>query len=213
MKLGALAAEAAHVDRHERASGHSRPCRRVLVEDDAVLVLVARRLVDDRDAEAAAWRSERAVASSSPVTSGTALAGFGFGPVETAIRTAAARRSVVPAVGCSATTVPEGSDEATYAARTRKPAAWSRRRAEVCDRPTTPGTFADPAVVVVVGAPLVVELADSWTTKDGVEASKPEPDLVQAALEKAGTDEAVMIGDTPWDVEAARKAASRRFAC
>jgi len=32
------------------------------------------------------------------------------------------------------------------------------------------------------------ELADSWTTKDGVEASKPEPDLVQAALEKAGTD-------------------------
>jgi len=124
--------------------------------------------------------------------------------------------------------VPEGSDEATYAARTRKPAAWSRRRAEVCDRPTTPGTFADPAVVVVVGAPLVVvpevldhfldlldarELADSWTTKDGVEASKPEPDLVQAALEKAGTDEAVMIGDTPWDVEAARKAASRWFAC
>jgi HAD superfamily hydrolase (TIGR01549 family) len=50
------------------------------------------------------------------------------------------------------------------------------------------------------------ELADSWTTKDDVEASKPEPDLVEAALEKAGTRDAVMVGDTPWDVEAARGA-------
>ena len=49
------------------------------------------------------------------------------------------------------------------------------------------------------------DLADGWTTKDDVEASKPDPDLVRAALDKAGTDDAVMIGDTPWDVEAARK--------
>ena len=51
----------------------------------------------------------------------------------------------------------------------------------------------------------VRDLADGWTTKDDVEASKPDPDLVRAALDKAGTDEAVMVGDTPWDVEAARK--------
>ena len=50
------------------------------------------------------------------------------------------------------------------------------------------------------------ELADCWTTDDDVEATKPEPDLVRAALEKAGTDDAVMIGDTPWDIEAARQA-------
>ena len=50
------------------------------------------------------------------------------------------------------------------------------------------------------------ELADDWTTKDDVEASKPDPDLVAAALEKAGTDSAVMVGDTPWDCEAARRA-------
>jgi HAD superfamily hydrolase (TIGR01549 family) len=50
------------------------------------------------------------------------------------------------------------------------------------------------------------EIADSWTTKDDVEASKPDPDLVQAALAKAGTRDAVMLGDTPWDVEAARRA-------
>ena len=49
-------------------------------------------------------------------------------------------------------------------------------------------------------------LLDGWTTKDDVESTKPEPDLVQAALEKAGTDDATMLGDTPWDVEAARKA-------
>ncbi len=50
------------------------------------------------------------------------------------------------------------------------------------------------------------EVADAWTMKDDVDASKPEPDLVAAALEKAGTRDAVMVGDTPWDVAAAREA-------
>ena len=49
------------------------------------------------------------------------------------------------------------------------------------------------------------ELADDWTMNDDVEATKPEPDLVRAALDKAGADEAVMVGDTPWDIEAARQ--------
>lgn len=50
------------------------------------------------------------------------------------------------------------------------------------------------------------ELADAWTTEDDVEATKPAPDLILAALEKAQTQSAVMVGDTPWDVEAASKA-------
>ncbi|HZB36279.1 MAG TPA: HAD family hydrolase [Gaiellaceae bacterium] len=50
------------------------------------------------------------------------------------------------------------------------------------------------------------KLLDAWTTKDDVDATKPEPDLVQAGLEKAGTSEAVMVGDTGWDIEAARRA-------
>ena len=29
---------------------------------------------------------------------------------------------------------------------------------------------------------------------------------MRAALDRAGTDDAVMVGDTPWDVESARKA-------
>ena len=49
------------------------------------------------------------------------------------------------------------------------------------------------------------DLADDWTTADDVEQTKPEPDLIKAALEKAGTDDAVMVGDTPWDIEAAKK--------
>ena len=50
------------------------------------------------------------------------------------------------------------------------------------------------------------ELADGWTTSADVEATKPEPDLVRAAIDKAGADDAVMVGDTTWDVEAAKRA-------
>ena len=50
------------------------------------------------------------------------------------------------------------------------------------------------------------DLVDAYTTKDDVEATKPEPDLVEAARAKAVTRTAVMVGDTPWDVRAAAKA-------
>jgi len=50
------------------------------------------------------------------------------------------------------------------------------------------------------------ELADGWTTSADVEATKPEPDLVRAAVEKAGGGDAVMVGDSIWDVEAAKRA-------
>jgi HAD superfamily hydrolase (TIGR01509 family) len=50
------------------------------------------------------------------------------------------------------------------------------------------------------------ELADGWTTSADVEHTKPAPDLVVAALEKLGTRDAVMVGDTPWDVKAAKAA-------
>jgi HAD superfamily hydrolase (TIGR01549 family) len=50
------------------------------------------------------------------------------------------------------------------------------------------------------------ELADAWTTSADVEATKPQPDLVIAAMEKAKDLSAVMVGDTTWDVEAATRA-------
>ena len=43
------------------------------------------------------------------------------------------------------------------------------------------------------------------TTSADVEATKPEPDLVQAAIEKAGGHDALMIGDSIWDIEAAQR--------
>ncbi|HTX29881.1 MAG TPA: HAD family hydrolase [Solirubrobacteraceae bacterium] len=49
------------------------------------------------------------------------------------------------------------------------------------------------------------DLADAWTTSADVEATKPSPDLVDSALNKVGgsSADAVMVGDTPWDVKAA----------
>jgi HAD superfamily hydrolase (TIGR01509 family) len=50
------------------------------------------------------------------------------------------------------------------------------------------------------------ELADGWTSSADVEATKPEPDLVEVARQKAGPRDAVMIGDSTWDCEAAKRA-------
>jgi HAD superfamily hydrolase (TIGR01549 family) len=53
---------------------------------------------------------------------------------------------------------------------------------------------------------VVRDLADDWTTSADVEQTKPQPDLVLAAHEKAGGGDAVMIGDSTWDCEAAKRA-------
>jgi HAD superfamily hydrolase (TIGR01509 family) len=50
------------------------------------------------------------------------------------------------------------------------------------------------------------ELVDGWTDSGDVEKTKPEPDLVQAAVQKAGGGSAVMLGDSTWDCEAAKRA-------
>jgi HAD superfamily hydrolase (TIGR01509 family) len=51
-------------------------------------------------------------------------------------------------------------------------------------------------------------LMDAATSSDDAEDSKPDPDIIEAALKRAGASarEAVMIGDTPYDIEAARRA-------
>jgi HAD superfamily hydrolase (TIGR01509 family) len=53
------------------------------------------------------------------------------------------------------------------------------------------------------------DVADAWTSSEDAEASKPAPDLLQVALQKLGAPsdaDAVLIGDSVWDVEAAKKA-------
>jgi HAD superfamily hydrolase (TIGR01509 family) len=50
------------------------------------------------------------------------------------------------------------------------------------------------------------ELATDWTTSADVDSTKPQPDLVHAALAKAEAESGLMIGDTAWDCEAATRA-------
>jgi len=47
--------------------------------------------------------------------------------------------------------------------------------------------------------------ADAWTTGEDAEESKPHPELLDKALERADATTAVMIGDAIWDVVAARQ--------
>lgn len=53
-----------------------------------------------------------------------------------------------------------------------------------------------------------VALAEKATTSDDAERSKPDPDIIEAALQLSGASarRAVMVGDTPYDIEAARRA-------
>jgi HAD superfamily hydrolase (TIGR01509 family) len=54
----------------------------------------------------------------------------------------------------------------------------------------------------------IKDLVDAATSSEDVERSKPAPDIFQVALKKLGIDgaDAVAIGDTPYDAEAAGKA-------
>jgi HAD superfamily hydrolase (TIGR01509 family) len=56
---------------------------------------------------------------------------------------------------------------------------------------------------------------DEATTSSDAEASKPEPDIVQAALSKSAMQpqEVIMLGDTPYDIEAAKKSGSGCYRC
>lgn len=53
----------------------------------------------------------------------------------------------------------------------------------------------------------IKDLIHNWTHADEAENSKPSPDIIQMALEKiqAAPQESVMLGDTPYDIQAAAK--------
>ncbi len=52
----------------------------------------------------------------------------------------------------------------------------------------------------------VREDVEGWTSSADVESTKPSPDLVKTALEKLNGNEAVMVGDSTYDCEAAQRA-------
>ncbi|WP_448203093.1 HAD family hydrolase [Azospirillum sp. sgz302134] len=54
----------------------------------------------------------------------------------------------------------------------------------------------------------IEDLVDVETSSDDADRSKPYPDIFQAALDKLGlpAEEAVVVGDSPWDAKAAVRA-------
>ena len=55
----------------------------------------------------------------------------------------------------------------------------------------------------------IEDLVEKETSTDDAESSKPEPDIFEAALKLLGNpekDEVIVVGDTPYDAEAAKKA-------
>ena len=61
----------------------------------------------------------------------------------------------------------------------------------------------DQLVAALIGKEADAEHGDG--IRDA-EKTKPHPDLIKATMEKAGGDDAVMIGDSVWDCQAAKRA-------
>lgn len=66
----------------------------------------------------------------------------------------------------------------------------------------------------ILEAARISDQLDAKVTSDDIDRSKPDADLVRAAMEKGHVDraKAVYIGDTPYDVEASRRAGIRCIA-
>jgi HAD superfamily hydrolase (TIGR01509 family) len=66
----------------------------------------------------------------------------------------------------------------------------------------------------LLGLAGIKDLLTDTTSSDDAERSKPDPDIVNAAIRQSGlaAGELVMIGDTPYDVEAAGRAGVRIIA-
>lgn len=70
---------------------------------------------------------------------------------------------------------------------------------------TAAGESELPALLGQAG---IEDLVDAATSSSDVRHSKPDPDIVEAALRRCGVEAAaaLMLGDTPYDIEAARAA-------
>ncbi len=66
----------------------------------------------------------------------------------------------------------------------------------------------------LLDAAQVADLIERETSSSDAPHSKPDPDIVQAALQQLGEppDSVLMLGDTPYDVEASAKAGVRTIA-
>jgi phosphoglycolate phosphatase-like HAD superfamily hydrolase len=174
----------------------------------AVLLDVDGTLVDSNDAHARAWLDAFAA-------HGITVA---FEPVRRSIGMGGDK--LMPAVSGIEEDSPLGRAIATDRARVFKRRYLPDLRPFADVRPLVERFVADGFVVAVASSakqdelqPLleiagVADLVPRRTSSDDAEESKPDPDIVQAALTQCGCppSRAVMLGDTPYDVEAAARA-------
>ena len=73
---------------------------------------------------------------------------------------------------------------------------------------------ADDEIAALLEAGGIADLIQTKTTAEDAEASKPAPDIINAALKKSGAkpDECVLLGDTRFDISAATKAGVQTIA-
>ena len=78
-------------------------------------------------------------------------------------------------------------------------------------KPVVATSAKDEELKGLLKAAEVADLMEEKATASDAKRSKPDPDIVEAAIEQAqiGASELVMIGDTPYDVEAATRAGVR----
>ena len=78
-------------------------------------------------------------------------------------------------------------------------------------KPIVATSAKDEELKGLLEAAKVADLMEEKATASDAKRSKPDPDIVEAAIEQAGIEpaELVMIGDTPYDVEAATRAGVR----
>ena len=72
----------------------------------------------------------------------------------------------------------------------------------------------DEELAGLLRAAQVEDLMQERATASDAKRSKPDPDIVEAAVEESGlsTEQLVMVGDTPYDIEAAARAQVRTIA-
>jgi len=75
-------------------------------------------------------------------------------------------------------------------------------------KPVAASSASGKELHMLLKAANVDDLVEAATSSDDADESKPAPDIVEAAVLRSGLpqEQLIMIGDTPYDVEAARRA-------
>lgn len=190
------------------------PCIRMNTRITAVLFDVDGTLIDSNDAHAAAW------------VQAFADHGITVDPIAVRLSIGMGGDKLMPAVSRIAEDSPLGQKIAARRGEIFK-RDYLRRIRPFPDADRLVATLRNRGLAVVAASSAqkdelsaLLEIAnakslmDDWTSSDDADESKPAPDIVHAALQKTGAQpsQAVMIGDTPYDVAAARSAGVRMIA-